>query len=163
MKALLERGVQPKSATRGKKLTRDEILARLGTADPGLPAKLDTWLRQCQKDGFRIVLNRSLMLKAAVPGLGDVNFGTVFPDGKVQTNYISESAARAGDATIAATYLDGVAVLIDGATVRREGAAWNWRVEIYGELPQISQLLDRGEEWLSLMIQTRRRFLERTI
>ncbi len=103
------------------------------------------------------------MLKAAVPGLGDVNFGTVFPDGKVQTNYISESAARAGDATIAATYLDGVAVLIDGATVRREGAAWNWRVEIYGELPQISQLLDRGEEWLSLMIQTRRRFLERTI
>jgi hypothetical protein len=163
MRALSERGVQPKSATRGKKLTRDEILARLGTVDPGLPVKLNAWLRQCQEAGFRIVLNRSLMLKAAVPGVGDVNFGTLFPDGKVQTNYISETAARAGDPTIAAAYLDGIAALIDRATVHRKGMAWNWRVEIDGELPQLSQLLERGDEWLGLMVQTRRRFLERTI
>ena len=136
MKALAERGVEPKSPTRGKKLTREEMFARLSEVDPGLPNKLDAWLRQCQKAGFRVVLNRSLILKAAVPGLGDVNFGTLFPDGKLQTNYISETAERAGDPTIAAAYLDGVATLIEGATVRRNENPWTWCVEVYGELPQ---------------------------
>jgi len=163
MKALGERGVQAKSPTRGRKLTRDEIMARLADIDEGLPTKLDAWFRQCQKAGFRIVVGRSLMLKAAVPGLGDVNFGTLFPDGKLQTNYISDTAARAGDPSIAAAYLDGIAALIDGATVRRDGLPWSWRVEIYGELPKIGEALARGDEWLSLMIETRRRFIERAI
>jgi hypothetical protein len=162
MKALSERGVQA-YPTRDKKLTRDEIMARLAVVDPKLPAKLDAWLRQCQAAGFRVVLNRTLMIKAAVPGLGDVNFGTLFPDGKLQTNYISDTSVRAGDPTIAAAYLDGIAALIDGAAVRRDGNPWSWRVEVYGDLPQISQLLARGDEWLNLMIDTRRRFLERAI
>jgi len=55
-------------------------------------------------------------------------------------------AARAGDPAVASAYLDGIAILIDGATVRRDGTPWNWRVEVYGELPQISQVLARGEE-----------------
>jgi hypothetical protein len=163
LKALSEKDVRPRSSTRGKKLTRDEMFSLLSVVDPGLPAKLDAWLRQCQTAGFRIVLNRSLMLKAAVPGLGDVNFGTLWPDGKLQTNIISDTAARAGDPTIATAYLDGVAALVEGANVRRDGNPWNWRVEVYGELPRISQLLARGDEWLSLMIETRRRFLERAI
>jgi hypothetical protein len=162
MKALSERGVQA-YPTRDKKLTRDEIMARLTVVDPKLPAKLDAWLRQCQAAGFRVVLNRTLMIKAAVPGLGDVNFGTLFPDGKLQTNYISDTSVRAGDPTIAAAYLDGIAALIDGAAVRRDGNPWSWRVEVYGDLPQISRLLARGGEWLNLMIDTRRRFLERAI
>jgi hypothetical protein len=98
------------------------MVMRLAEVDRDLPAKLDTWLRQCQKAGFRIVLNRSLMIKAAVPGVGDVNFGTLFPYGKLQTNYISDTAARIGDPTIAAVYLDGLAALIDGV-VRRDGHA----------------------------------------
>jgi hypothetical protein len=163
MKALSEKGVETKSPTRGKKLTREEMLSRLAEVDSDLPAKLDVWLRQCQGAGFRVVLSRTLMIKAAIPGLGDVNFGTLFPDGKLQTNYISETSERAGDPTIAAAYLDRVAALIDGATVRREGTPWNWRVEVYGELPRISQLLARSDEWLRLMIETRRRFLERVI
>jgi hypothetical protein len=164
VKALSERGVQS-YPTREKKLTRDDMLARLEKVNPELPAKLDAWLRQCQAAGFRVVLNRTLMIKAAVPGLGDVNFGTLFPDGKLQTNYISDTSVRAGDPTIAAAYLDGVASLIDGATVRRDRDKnpWNWRVEVYGGLPEILPLLARGDEWLSLMVETRRRFLERAI
>jgi hypothetical protein len=102
------------------------------------------------------------MIKAAVPGLGEVNFGTLFPDGKLQTNYISETAERAGNPAIAAAYLDGIAALIDGV-VRRDGTPWNWRVEVFGELPKISQVLAHSDGWLRLMIEARRQFMERVI
>jgi hypothetical protein len=161
MRALLEKGVQPKSPTRGKKLTREEMMSRLAEVDAGLPAKVDAWLRKCQDAGFRVVLSRSLIVKVAVPCIGDINFGTLFPDGKLHTNYISDTAERAGDPSIAAAYLDGIAALIDGATVRRDKNPWTWCVEVYGELPKISRVLERGDDWLRLMIETRRRFLER--
>lgn len=159
--ALDEYGVVPKGGKQRKRLTMDEMLTALGKIDPMLPGKLDVWLRRCQAAGFRGVLNRSLIIKAPVPTIPEVNFATIFPDGTLQTNYISGSSEKIGDPSIAADYLTGLAKLIDGgADVRRVGTPWNWRVDVFGALPRLSSALNRGDEWLELMQATRKRFVE---
>jgi hypothetical protein len=40
---------------------------------------------------------------------------------------------------------------------------WNWRVEVFGEIPKISQVLAHSDEWLGLVIEARRKFIERAI
>ena len=160
MIALEAMGVRPKGATKYKKMTKQEVLTALGQLDPSLPLSLETLLRKCQQEGFRVVTNRSIIIKSTISNFGEVNFGTLFPDGKLQTNYISESSERIGDKTIAANYLDGLAALIDGATVRRDGKPWTWRVEVYGELPAVSNILVRGDDWIALMKVARWRFNE---
>jgi hypothetical protein len=159
MAALEDKDVLPKSATRRKKMTREEIFAALGQVEPSLPAAVDAWLRKCQREGFRVVAKASLIVKATIPEFGEVNFGTLFPDGKLQTNYISGSSEQIGDGGIAREYLDGVAALIEGATVNRTSKnAWNWRVEVLGSPPSISSALARGDEWIELMKTARERF-----
>jgi hypothetical protein len=158
--ALGGKGVQPRSARQRKRMNEDEFFASLAGIDPGLPCRLREWVQRCQAAGFRPVMSRSLMLKAGVPTLGDVNFGTIFPDGALQTNYISASAERIGDTSIATDYLDGIAGLLEGASIRKEGAPWTWRVELYGALPPVSKVLARGHEWLELMQTAKRRFVE---
>lgn len=159
-RALEQRGVRPRQAGRRKSLSREEFLSELGRVDASLPPSVDAWLLRCNQEGFRIVARRSLIIKATIPNFAEVNFGTLFPDGTVQTNYISESSERLGDPSIAAEYLDGVARLIEGASVRRDGTSWNWRVEVFGQLPKISLLLASGEEWLALMKAARHRFIK---
>jgi hypothetical protein len=44
-----------------------------------------------------------------------------------------------------------------------DGTPWNWRVEVFGELPKISQVLAHSDGWLRLMIEARRQFMERAI
>ena len=155
--ALESKGVTPPED--GKK-TVEEIMEELGRLDASLPDRLRLWLLNCQKSRFRILTKKSIMIKSTVPNFGEGNFGTLFPDGTFQTNYISDSAERLGDPTIAAEYLNGVAGLIDGATVRRDGNPWTWRVEVFGELPKISSILARGDDWINLMKRTRKRFNE---
>lgn len=153
-------GVRPKGTTKYKKMTKDEVLASIGQLDASLPPALDDLLQKIQNEGFRVVTNRSVIIKSLIPDFGEVNFGTLFPDGKLQTNYISESSERVGDTSIASDYLDGLAGLIDEATVRRDGKPWTWRVEIFGELPAVSQVLPHAEEWIALMKAARWRFAE---
>jgi hypothetical protein len=159
-RALQTKGLRPQQAGRRKALSREELISELGRVDQSLPASVGTWLRRCQQEEFRIVAKRSLMIKATIPNFGDANFGTLFPDGTLQTNYISESSERLGDPSIAADYLDGLARLIEGASVRRDGMPWNWRVEVFGQLPKISSLLERSDEWLALMKAARERFVK---
>ena len=159
MIALGEKGVLPKGSAR-KRLSREDVLAALGQLDPSLPAAVDTFLRKCQDAGFRIVCNRSIMIKAPITNFGEVNFGTLFPTGKFQTNYISNSSERIGDKTIAAHYLDNLAALLDGGTVYRGGSPWTWRVEVFGEMPAIAKILAHGDEWIALMRTARQRFTE---
>jgi hypothetical protein len=160
MIALGQMGVRPKAGARNKKMSKEEILAALAQADPSLPGALEHFLKKCQDHGFRVTAKRSLMIKAMIPNFGEINLGTFLPEGKLHTNYISDSAARISDPDIAADYLDSVARLIDGATVRRDGQPWTWRVEVFGELPAISRIIVRGDDWIELMKTARRRFVE---
>ncbi len=159
MIALGEKGVVPKGSKR-KRLSREEIFASLGLVNPSLPAAVEAFLKKCQDASFRITTNRSIMVKATIPNFGDVNFGTLFTDGTFHTNYISDSSERVGDKTIAADYLDGVATLLDGGRVCRDGNPWTWRVEIFGQLPPIAKALAHGDEWIALMRTARQRFTE---
>ena len=156
--ALQKKGVRPQQLGRRKPLSREDLIAQLGQIDQALPSAVDAWLRRCQQEGFRIVARRSLIIKSAIPSFAEVNFGTLFPDGTVQTNDISEFSERIGDPSIAGEYLDGLARSIEGATVRRDGTPWNWRIEVFGQLPKISSLLPRSDEWLALMKVARDRF-----
>jgi hypothetical protein len=160
MVALEQYGVQPRSASKSAKLSKDEILAAIGQRDSALPPALDRFLRKCQEADFRLTTKKSLMIKAYIPNFGEINFGTIFPDGRLQTNYISDFAERVGDESIARDYLDGVAALIDGAIVRRDGKSWTWRVELYGEIPPVSRLIGRDDQWIDLMKVARGRFCD---
>jgi hypothetical protein len=159
MIALGEKGVLPRGSTK-KRLSRADVLAALGQLDPSLPAKVDAFLRKCQDAGFRIACNRSIMIKAAITNFEGINFGTLFPYGKFQTNYISDSSERIGDKTIAGDYLDNLAALLDGGAVYRDGPPWTWRVEVFGEMPAIAKILAREDEWIALMRTARQRFTE---
>jgi hypothetical protein len=157
MIALEDKGVLPKGS---KKLSRADVLAALGQFDPSLPAKVDAFLRKCQDAGFHIDTKKSIIVKAAIPNFGNVNFGTLFTDGTFQTNYISDSSEVVGDKAIAADYLNGLAALLDGGTVCRDGKPWTWRVQVFGEPPMIAQALAHGDEWIALMRIARQRFTE---
>lgn len=160
LEALAEMGVQLKGSTKYNRMTKEEVFSALSQLDASLPSAVEALLRECQDGGFRIVVNRSIMIKSAIPGFGEVNFGTLLPDGRLQTNYISESSERLGDDTVAADYLNGIAALINQATVRRDGKPWTWRVEVFGALPKISDIITRSCEWVELMKVARRRFSE---
>lgn len=156
VRALEARDIRPQKTVR---VALNDLLLAMGRADPSLPDGVKTWLNQAQSQGFRAVAKRSIILKSTIPGFGEVNFGTLFPDGTTHTNYISESAAKLDDPKIAADYLDGVARLVPGATVRRDGNPWTWHVEMTGGgLPKTGELLRSGGQWLELMVTTRARF-----
>ena len=158
LRALAAKDILPQGGSSRKNLSKEEIMLALGRIDPELPDKVETWLRKCQEAGFRIVIKRSIMIKATIPNFTEVNFGTLLTEGTLQTNYISESSERLGDPSIAAEYLDGVAQLLNGA-VRRDVKSWGWRVEVYGSLPNIADALAKGDEWIRLMKEARRRFI----
>jgi hypothetical protein len=159
MIALGEKGVHPRGSTK-KRLSRADVLSALGQLDPSLPARVDAFLRKCQDAGFRIDTKRSIIVKTAIPNFRNVNFGTLFTDGTFQTNYISYSSEFVGDKSIAANYLDGLAALLDGGTVCRDGESWTWRVQVFGEAPAIAKALAHGDEWIALMRTARQRFTE---
>jgi hypothetical protein len=128
--------------------------------DRNFSANIDRFLRRCREEGFRIVIKKSFIIKTSIPKIGEINFGTLFPDGTFQTNYISYSAETLGHPSIAADYLEGLAKLVPGGSVKREGKSWTWRVESSGELPRIDSILPKAEAWIELMKIARSRFIE---
>lgn len=158
--ALEAMDIKPQRVGANTKLSKEQIISALAAINASLPASVEAWLKKCQNENFRIVVKKSIMVKYTIPNFGKINFCTLFPDGTFQTNYISYSADLLGDPSIAADYLNGVAGLIEGASVLREGKSWTWRVEIYGALPSISSVLVKGDEWIGLMKAARKRFTE---
>ena len=160
--ALESRGVQPSVEKTGRKLSKEEIMLSLSRIERTLPAKVDNFLKRCKEEGFRVQTKRSFTIKAPIPKAGEINFGSLSPDGTFQTYYISESAEKLGHPSIAADYLDALAKLVPGGSVKREKTAWTWRVESSGELPRIETILPKSEAWIELMKLARSRFIEAT-
>jgi hypothetical protein len=148
--ALEHMGVQPSVEKTDRNLSKEEIMLALSRIDKALPANVEHFLKRCKEEGFRIFVRRSFTIKAPIPKMGDVNFGSLSPDGTFQTYYISNSAETLGHPSIAADYLDGLAKLVPAGSVRRKKSAWTWRVESSGELPRIDAVLLKAEAWIEL-------------
>jgi len=145
--------IEPASRQR---MTMDEFVSALqkNSANATLPA----FLKKVSDAGFRVVFKQSILFKSTIPSFQEISFGTILANGTVHTNYISDWAEKVGDPSIAAEYLDGVAALIENATVKRDGAPWTWRAEVWGALPKLSLLMEKGDAWIELMKRARERF-----
>ena len=50
-------------------------------------------------------------------------------------------------------YLEAVARLLPGATVKKDGNYWSWRVVVDGRKPKVGDLLEHSNEWLTAIGQ----------
>lgn len=140
---------------KGSTLTRDEIFEKLSVVDPELSDVLRGFLKECEERGLIVSEpGRSLAIQWPNDQIGNVNFGTVFPDGRLNTNYLAERAEKAGDLSIAECYLTGLANLVHGKIVK-QGNTWTWRVvTLNGKLPAVASVLSCKDEWLTLIEKT---------
>ena len=140
---------------RRKPITVGEFYEQIGRIDAALPKRLRGFFDRCQRDGLgrdrlEVTLARaSYILHWRQDDGRKVNFGTLFPNGDLHTNYIAESARERGDLQIGVDYLEAVAKLVPGATVRKDGRPWTWCVVVGGRKPRIADVLNRSDEWLS--------------
>ena len=56
---------------------------------------------------------------------------------------------KSGTRRSAEDYLEAVAGLVPGATVKKDGKYWTWRVVVGGKRPRIADVLKRFDEWLT--------------
>jgi hypothetical protein len=144
-----------------QRMTMDEFVSAL-LKDSG-NATLRAFLQKVSDAGFRVVFKQSILFKSTIPSFQEISFGTILANGAVHTNYISDWAEKIGDPNIADEYLDAVAALIENATVKRDGPPWTWRVEVWGTLPKLSLLMEKGDAWIELMKRARERFAKAAV
>ena len=139
----------PDGRRRRRPITEREFYEQIERIDASLPARLRRFFERCERDGLEVTLARaSYILHWRQDDGRKVNFGTLFPDGDLHTNYVVESANERGDPQIGVDYLEAVARLVPGATVRKNGNYWTWCVVVGGRKPRIADVLDRSGEWL---------------
>ena len=150
---------------RPQAITEDSFFEALARVDAALPGRLRHFFQACENDlGLKVTVSRaSLILHWFDDTFGKVNFGTFFPDGTLRTNYICSSAEDAGDIHIGEEYLETLATLCDGATVRgkskgKERKPWTWKIVRNGRDPMMAPFLDHADEWLELIETTMSRF-----
>ena len=79
-------------------ITEREFYEQIERIDAALPACLRAFFERCRRDGLEVTLSRaSYILHWRRDDGRKVNFGTLFPNGDLHTNYIVESAKEIGD------------------------------------------------------------------
>ena len=140
----------PDGGGRRTPITEREFYEQIEQIDGALPARLREFFERCRCDGLEVTLSRASYILHWFRNDGrKVNFGTLFPNGDLHTNYIVESAKEIGDPQIGVGYLEAVARLIPGATVKKDGNYWTWCVVVGGRKPKIADVLRRSDEWLT--------------
>ena len=140
----------PDGGDRRTPITEREFYNQIERIDAALPARLRGFFERCRRDGLEVTLSRaSYILHWRRNDGRKVNFGTLFPNGDLYTNYIVESAKEIGDPQIGVDYLEAVARLVPGATVKKDGNYWTWCVVVGGRKPKIADVLKRSDEWLT--------------
>ena len=132
-------------------MTPDEFYREVELIDPALPSRLRDFFRRFEDQGdeFRVTLSRaSYILNWYRPDGPKVNFGTLFSNGELNTNYVVWNAEESGDPQVGVDYLEAVARLVPGATVKKDGNYWTWRVVVDGRKPRIADVVKRSGEWL---------------
>ena len=140
----------PDGGGRRTPITEREFYEQIERIDAALPPRLRSFFERCRRDELKITLSRaSYILHWLRNDDRKVNFGTLFPNGDLHTNYIVESAKEMGDPQIGVDYLEAVARLIPDATVKKDGNYWTWCVVVGGRKPKIADVLKRSDEWLT--------------
>ena len=100
---------------RRKPITVEEYYEQIGRIDPALSERLRGFFDRCQREGLgrdrlEVTLARaSYILHWRQDDGRKVNFGTLFPNGDLHTNYIVDSARERGNQKIGVDYLEAVA------------------------------------------------------
>ena len=145
----------PDGEGRRTPITEREFYAQIARVDATFPARLRSFFERCRRDGLEVTLSRaSYILHWRRNDGRKVNFGTLFPNGDLYTNYIVESAKEIGDPQIGVDYLEAVARLVPDATLKRDGNYWTWCVVVGGRKPKIADVLKRSDEWLAAIGRT---------
>lgn len=134
-----------------KRLTPDEFYREIERIDAVLPSRLREFFRRYEDQGdeFRVTASSaSYILNWYRPDGTKVNFGTLFADGDLNTNYVVWNAAESGDPQVGVDYLEAVARLVLGVTVKKDGNYWTWRVVVDGRKPKIADVIEQSDEWL---------------
>ena len=134
-----------------KRLTADEFYRRIEQIDAVLPSRLRDFFRRYEDQGdeFRVTpSSASYILNWYRTDGTKVNFGTLFSDGDLNTNYVVWNAEESGDPQVGVDYLEAVARLVPGATVKKDGNYWTWRVVVDGRKPKIADVLKQSDQWL---------------
>ena len=140
----------PDAGGRRTPITEREFYEQIERIDAALPSRLRGFFERCRCDGLEVTLSRaSYILHWRRNDGRRINFGTLFPNGDLYTNYVVESAKEIGDPQIGVDYLEAVARLVPGATVKKDGNYWTWCVVVGGRKPKIADVLKRSDEWLT--------------
>ena len=147
--------VSPDGGSRRAPITEREFFEQIARIDAALPERLRNFFEFCQRDGLEVTLSRASYILHWHRNDGRrVNFGTLFASGELHTNYIVDSAKEIGDPQIGEDYLESVASLIPGATVKKDGNYWTWCVVVGRRKPKIADVLKRSDEWLTAIGRT---------
>ena len=149
----------PGSSTKGKRtrrrITENEFYEEIGKLDAALPDRLRDFFERVEGLGLNVtVAGASLILHWHREDGKKVNFGTFFPDGTLDTNYIAWRAEEYGDPQVGVEYLEALAALVPYSTVKKTGNTWTWRVVANDRLIRFDVPLARPDEWLDAIQQT---------
>lgn len=124
---------------------------------------LKEFIKRLEDLDIRPVVKKTIVLRYADSVLGNLNFGTIYPDGRLTLNYICDSAEVSGNLSIGEDYLCGIAELIPGSVVLKRGYPWTWtvRADQNGRWLSIESALKHSDEWIRLIKETLERFKER--
>ncbi len=137
-------------------ITEKEFYEQIEQVDPTLPERVRAFFQsyEAQGDDFEVTLSRASYILNWHRSDGiKVNFGTLFPNGDLNTNYVVDYAKQSGDPQVGVDYLEAVARLVRGATVKKDGNYWTWRVVVDGRKPKVGDLLEHSHEWLTAIGQ----------
>lgn len=137
---------------RKSKITEEDFFDQISDVDKDLPRRIKSFFAECEAIGLTITHSRaSMILHWHYDDWGTFNFGTFFPSGQFQTNYIVSATYEGGDEKIGVSYLEGLAALIPGAWVKTDGDYWCWHVVVGRSFPEIGAALQRADDWVTLI------------
>ena len=147
------------------RLSLEEVYECLDSVKPGLGAAVDEFVKNCLKRGIYrgTGSTKNITLHYKDKSFGKLSFGRISRDGFLDTQWVCHFTENAGDLSAGEEYLDGLAALIPGGEVKKQGTPTYWKVVVGdGEIPLIGNVLPRySDEWLALIDKTLARFRHR--
>ena len=152
-----------KQAGTSPELSSKEIYSQLESLKPGLGVDVAKFVERCADldidRGKGAKKRLSLRYREDLFGKKRrFEFCKILPPtGELDTSYVCDFAQKAGGISIGEEYLTNLAKLIPGSSVSGEGIR-KAVVDADGEYPSVETVLQRSDEWLTLIDKTLARF-----